>query len=299
MTLLALASSLVLAGGLWLIISSLWPPRASLAAALEHLHTPASPKALLIPTTASDSGVVRAGRWVLRRFRSGLVADDGTIADLEVVRRPLEVYAGICLIAAAVGAAAGPAGWLAAAAAGTTLPVLVPVWLAVFGAVCGFVGPRLWLRAEAVKARRDFRHALSAYLDVLVLLLAAGEGPEGAMVTAARAGNGEAFMAMRQATVAARLSGEPVWDSLDELGRRLDIVELREIAAAGTLAGERGASVRKTLMTKARSLRTTSLTADEATARRRSETMFAPIVVMGVGFALFLIYPLVSNIQLG
>ena len=77
------------------------------------------------------------------------------------------------------------------------------------------------LRAEAAKARSDFRHALSAYLDVLVLLLAAGEGPEGAMETAARAGNGPAFIELRRATVQARLSGEPIWDLLDELGRRL------------------------------------------------------------------------------
>jgi tight adherence protein C len=50
------------------------------------------------------------------------------------------------------------------------------------------------LRAEAATARKDFRQALGAYLDVLVLLLAANEGPEGAMDTATRAGNGSAFI---------------------------------------------------------------------------------------------------------
>ena len=163
----------------------------------------------------------------------------------------------------------------------------------------GFLAPRLVLRAEAAKARSDFRHALSAYLDVLVLLLAAGEGPEGAMETAARAGNGPAFIELRRATVQARLSGEPIWDLLDELGRRLGVAELCEIAAAGNLAGERGAAVRRSLMAKARALRTTSLSADEAQARRRSQQMFLPIVLMGVGFILFLLYPLITNIQIG
>lgn len=39
------------------------------------------------------------------------------------------------------------------------------------------------LRGDADRARSDFRHALAAYLDILVLLLAAQEGTEGAMET--------------------------------------------------------------------------------------------------------------------
>ena len=52
-------------------------------------------------------------------------------------------------------------------------------------------------------------------------------------------------------------------------------------------------------MAKARSLRTTSLSADEAQARRRSQRCSCPIVLMGVGFILFLLYPLITNIQVG
>ena len=185
------------------------------------------------------------------------------------------------------------------ALAGTRLPAIVPVWFALLGLMLGAITPRLVLRAEAAKARKDFRHALGAYLDVLVLLLAANEGPEGAMETAARAGNGPAFMELRRATVQARLSGDPIWDALDELGRRINVPEVCEVAAAGGLAGERGAAVRKSLVAKARSLRTTSLAASESDARSRSQAMFAPIVLMGFGFILFLLYPLVSNIQLG
>ena len=40
MMLLALAAALGFAGGVWLIVSALWPPRPSLAAALARLHTP-------------------------------------------------------------------------------------------------------------------------------------------------------------------------------------------------------------------------------------------------------------------
>jgi hypothetical protein len=251
MMLLAVAAAVGFAGGVWLIVSAIWPPRPSLAQALTRLHTPGSPRAMFVPTTASTtSTVVRAGRLVLRRVRATTLADDRTTSDLAIVARPLEVYVGTCALAAVSGFAAGPLSWTVVRLSGEQLSVLVPIWVAITAAAIGFITPRLVLRAEAAKARSDFRHALSAYLDVLVLLLAAGEGTEGAMETAARAGNGPAFIELRRATVQARLSGEPIWDLLDELGRRLSITELREIASAGNLAGERGAAVRRSLMAK-------------------------------------------------
>jgi tight adherence protein C len=300
MMLLAVAAALGFAGGVWMIVSAIWPPRASLGDALARLHTPGRPRAVFVPTTASTSSiVVRAGRMLLRRVKASVLAGDDTMRDLAIVARPLEVYAGTCAVGAFVGVALGPATWALIEVSGEQLSVLVPIWMSLVGGLFGFVAPRLVLRAEAVKARSDFRYALSAYLDVLVLLLAAGEGPEGAMESAARAGNGPAFIELRRATVRARLSGEPIWDLLDELGRRIGVAELTEIASAGNLAGERGAAVRRSLMAKARALRTTSLSADEAQARRRSQQMFLPIVLMGVGFILFLLYPLITNIQIG
>lgn len=299
MMLLAVAVAMVFAGGVWLIVSAIWPPRPSLTVALARLHAPGQPRTF-VPSTASNSSVtVRAGRWLLRRVRAGLFVDERTVSDLAITARPLEVYAGTCVLTAAAGALVGPTVWALLFAAGTVLPVLVPIWLVLLGAVGGFLAPRLALRAEALRARRDFRHALSAYLDVLVLLLASGEGPEGAMETAARAGNGMAFIELRRAINQARHSGVPVWDTLDEVGAKVDVAELREIAAAGSLAGEQGAAVRKSLMAKARSLRSTSLSQAESDARRRSQRMFLPIVLMGVGFLLFLLYPLVTNIQIG
>ena len=300
MMLLAIAAACGFAGGVWLIVSAIWPPRPSLAQALARLHEPGSPRAAFVPTTASTSSiVVRAGRLLLRRVKAATLADERTTSDLAVVARPLEVYAGTCVLGALAGFAIGPLAWAVLRVSGGQLSALVPIWIALTAAALGFIAPRLVLRAEAARARTDFRHALSAYLDVLVLLLAAGEGPEGAMETAARAGNGPAFIELRRATVRARLSGEPIWDLLDELGRRLAVDELREIASAGNLAGERGAAVRRSLMAKARALRTTSLSADEAQARSRSQQMFLPIVLMGVGFILFLLYPLITNIQIG
>jgi Flp pilus assembly protein TadB len=177
--------------------------------------------------------------------------------------------------------------------------VVVPVWGLLFGAGVGWFLPRLLLRAEASAARTDFRHALGAYLDVLVLLLAAQEGPESAMDLAAQAGQGPAFAELRRAVWQARLAGEPVWDTLDELGRRLRITELREVAAAGSLAGESGAAVRQSLTAKARSLRQSALAEAETVARKKSQALFGPLVLMGFGFVIFLIYPMLTNLSFG
>ena len=182
---------------------------------------------------------------------------------------------------------------------GTRLPMVVPLWGMLFGAAVGWFLPRLLLRSEAATARTDFRHALGAYLDVLVLLLAAQEGPESAMDLAAQAGQGPAFAELRRAVWQARLAGEPVWDTLDDLGRRLRIAELREVAAAGSLAGESGAAVRQSLTAKARSLRQAALAEAETTARKKSQALFGPLVLMGLGFVIFLIYPMLTNLSFG
>ena len=138
------------------------------------------------------------------------------------------------------------------------------------------------LRGEAAQARSDFRHALGAYLDVLVLLLAAQEGPEGAMDQAAQAGQGPAFARVAPGGVGGPLDGRA------GVGRRstswavgCGFAELREIAAAGSLAGESGAAVRKSLMAKARAMRQRALAEMEAEARRNSQAMFAPAGVDG------------------
>ena len=288
-----------MAAGVWLVVGAIWPAPRSLPGALGRLHAPGRPQLTPADAAAERTLPTVVGRWILRRARRGLFADESTLADLAILHRPPELAAGVTALAVVAGALAGPTVWVFARLAGAPLPWLVPAWFIVAGAVVGYVVPRLVTRSQAAAARRDFRHALGAYLDVLVLLLAAHEGPESAMDLAARAGHGAAFDELRQATFKARLSGEAVWTALDELGARIGVAELREVASAGALAGESGAAVRKSLTAKARALRVTSLSAAEATARKQSQAMFAPLVVMGIGFILFLLYPLVTNLSVG
>lgn len=299
MIVVLVCASLGFSGGIWLLVTTMWPAPPPLADALERLHSTNSGTSRRLPSTVpTDSLVAGWGRRVLDRVNSDAFIDDKVAANLAIVRRPADMFAGACALGALGGAVLGPIVWFLVALVGTRLPFIVPLWLGVSGMSAGAIAPRLVLRAEAQKARADFRHALGAYLDILVLLLAANHGAEGAMREAAHAGDGPAFMELRRATTRAQYSGA-VWDALDELGERIDLVELREIASAGALAGERGAAVRKSLVAKARSLRSSSLSAAESTARARSQAMFGPILLMGFGFIVFLMFPLLSNLDIG
>jgi Flp pilus assembly protein TadB len=298
--LLVAAAACLFAGGVWLVASAVWPAPRRLATALEELNAPSRSRPAFVSAAGyQPSWSLSVGRWLVRRLRASALADEQTASDLELVGRPLEVYAGSVALTTISGALLGPALWTLASIAGTKLPWVVPVWAMLLGAVVGWFLPRALLRAEAAEARTNFRHALGAYLDVLVLLLAAQEGPESAMDLAAEAGEGPAFAELRRAVWQARLAGVPVWDTLDELGRRLRITELREVAAAGSLAGESGAAVRRSLTAKARSLRQAALAEAETVARKRSQALFGPLVLMGLGFVVFLIYPLLTNLSFG
>ena len=298
--LLVIATACVFAGGVWLIASAIWPAPKPLSAALSHLHSAARSRLGFVPADGHDESLsLRLGRSLARRIKATTLADEQTASDLELLARPLEVYAGTRAVCAIGGALVGPILWSAAAAMGTPLPVVFPIWLMIVGSLAGWFLPRILLRTDADEARVNFRHALGAYLDVLVLLLAAQEGPESAMEIAAESGQGPAFAELRRATWQARLSGDAVWDSLDDLGRRLRVSELREIAAAGSLAGESGAAVRRSLTAKARSLRQAALAEAETAARKKSQAMFMPLVLMGMGFVVFLIYPMITNLDVG
>ena len=58
--------------------------------------------------------------------------------------------------------------------------------------VAGWFYARLDLRSDAEKARREFRHALAAYLELVTILMAGGAGVETAMFDAAAIGEGPA-----------------------------------------------------------------------------------------------------------
>ncbi len=180
---------------------------------------------------------------------------------------------------------------------GITVPVgLVTVGAVVLGTV-GFVWPDVGLADRVEQRRRGFRHALSAYLDLVTVILAGGGGLETALHTAAEAGDGWAFAEIRHALHRARFTGQTPWDVFDSLGRELGIDELSELAASAHLAGDQGARIRTTLAAKADTMRAHQTAAIEAAGEAATEKMLLPVVGLVVGMILFIGYGVVEAIS--
>lgn len=164
-------------------------------------------------------------------------------------------------------------------------------------AVAGLYLPELLLTGRAAEARKAFRHALSGYLDLVNVMLAAGSGPESALHTAAESGGGWAFGELRSTLEAARRTRHSVADAFSELGQELGVVELEELAASMSLVGRQGARVRESLATKADGMRSQQMAETEAAAESATEQMTLPVALLLVAFLLLLVYPAIALIS--
>jgi Flp pilus assembly protein TadB len=166
-------------------------------------------------------------------------------------------------------------------------------------AVVFFFVPDLTLRTEAAERRKAFRHALSSFLDLVVISLAGGAGVESALRYAAAIGEGWAFTQLRSALDVTMLTGETPWSALGRLGQELGVPELAELAASVSLAGTEGARVRESLAAKAKSLRDHELSEAEAEAQSATERMALPVVLLFLGFLILIGFPAVDAVLTG
>jgi Flp pilus assembly protein TadB len=194
--------------------------------------------------------------------------------------------------------AAPAAALLLFAMTGTSVAVGPGVLVAggIVAAGVGWLYARVDLHSDAERARREFRHSLAAYLELVTILMAGGAGVETAMFDAVDAGQGRALRHVRSALSAAQARREPPWAQLGELGHRLGVPELEELHASMSLAGD-GARVRDSLVAKARGIRLRDLAQIESEAQARSETMVLPVVLMFAGFLLLIGYPALAGLS--
>ena len=177
---------------------------------------------------------------------------------------------------------------------GVHLSVIIPVWVGLVFAVVFFFLPDLELRSEVGKRRRDFRHAIGAFLDLVAMNLAGGRGVPEALMAASEIGEGWAFWRIRDALTNARLTGQTPWQALGLLGEDVQVDELRDLAGALSLVAEDGAKVRESLTARAASLRRRELADLEGQAAERSQSMLVAQMVMAGAFLVFLMYPAVQ-----
>lgn len=260
------------------------------------------------PTTgaAGDGGVLLAGFGervgvTARRGAAALRLEPGRrhTTDLAVVGRSAEehaarsVLAGVWLAGVVLGLA------LALRAGGVAVPGAVLAGGAVTAALAGPFLASVVLRADAAERRDDLLVDLGAYSDLVVLLLAAGSGIEGALTTAADAGDDWTWRGLREALRNARLTRQTPSEALTGLGRRLGVVELEEFGAAVELASASGSRLRESLAARSEALRARELARVQAQAVSATERMTFPVVALAVGFLVVLGFPALTRVLSG
>lgn len=281
--------------GLFLAFRALWQPPVPLDRALAELsRRPLRGLGTPSPERARD----RLGSVAVRFLEATGLVDLGDLqVRLRTLGKSLETHAYEKLLAGLAGFILPIllAGLMSAAGVSIT-PAVVAV-AAVGMGLAGFIYPDLGLSERIERRRRDFRHSLSAYLDLVTVILAGGGGLETALQTAADLGDGWAFEEIRGALRRARLTNRTPWDVFDELGSDLGVEELQELAASAHLAGDQGARIRDSLAAKADTMRANQTAALEAQAEAATERMLLPVVTLVVGMILFIGFGVVQAIS--
>ncbi|MCZ7532602.1 MAG: type II secretion system F family protein [Acidimicrobiia bacterium] len=277
---------------------ALFPRPVSLTRALADLERPRRPSAERGPASVTSGVADRVGQLVVRVVESTGLVDLGRLESrLRALGKPIEAHAFEKLLGGIAGLVIPVMFSLMLTAAGVSISPGVIVAVAVGLSVAGFMYPDLGLSDQIERRRRDFRHSLSAYLDLVTIILAGGGGLETALQTSADLGDGWAFTEIRNALNRARLTSRTPWDVFDDLGEELGVDELRELAAAAHLAGDQGARIRASLAAKADSMRARQTAAIEAQAETATEKMLLPVVTLVVGMILFIGFGVVQAIS--
>jgi Flp pilus assembly protein TadB len=268
--------------GLALVAYGLRPPRRPLAVVLDALRRPPEPQ----PT-----GRNRAYTLVAAPARRLGLPRERVRHDLATVQKDTAQHLAEQTAATLFGALIIP---FAATMLG--FRGQIPLWLAVLGAAAGFRWADAQLHDQAEARRAQMRHTLAVLLTLLTISLARGAGVEQALSESSSVCTGWAANRLRQVLGAARVLRRPPWQALGELGDDIGVAELTELAAAMALAGTEGARVRASLSARATAMRQAATSQMETDAEKASSRMSLPLLVLGFGYLIFLLYPPVVNI---
>ena len=286
--------------GAWMALRSLQPRPIPLSQVTVILDGPG----VAVGTTADDAQLA-AGQSLLASIGSTLMqaigqADKPSLAEqLRVLDKTMERHAYEKMLGATAGFALPVLAGVVMLTGGVAVSPIVLLLVGLVTAAAGFFYPDLPLAERVEERRRAFRHAFSAYLDLVTILLAGGAGIESALEGAAESGDGWAFAKIRSALRRARLTRRTPWDAFDQLGHELGVNELIELASSVSLAGDHGARVKGSLTAKADALRAAQAAELEAAAETRTEKMIVPVVVMILGLVLFIAFGAVDAITDG
>jgi tight adherence protein C len=303
----ALIGALILAVA-WLLTAHPTPPIVQLARFDARADVP-PPGALLDTATGQQPPArswtrieVRLGAALTARLTgmlTGRKTPSATLRqDLALTGRSMEELLGRKVIAAVAGLlVTGALMSQLRIVLGLPIPAGGTLLLALAGGAGMFLLPDLLARHEGARARRDFRLALSCWLDLIALEMAASAAPTEALPSAARIGAGWPMNLLRETLRHATLSGQDQADALTDLGDKIGVSELSDLGTLLASVGRDGARARDTLIARAATMRSTRVASVEGLAGQRTQSMLIAQVMIGASFILFLLYPAIINVM--
>jgi tight adherence protein C len=293
----AIVAGAVAGMGLFVLVFALIPRKVSLTRRLATFDAQRS--ATLLPRYAAS---LRGGESELSRrlgqVIASLLAEQGwelpsLRANLALADKSLESFLATKVVLALFGFLIGPALLVIFTVAGLHVSAVIPVWLGLVIAALFFMLPDLEVKQKADQRRKDFRHAVGAFLDLVSMNLAGGRGVPEALMSASEMGGGWSMSRIRDALANARITGQTPWQALGGLAEEVRVDELRDLATSLSLVADDGAKVRESLTARATSLRRRQLTDLEGQAGERSQSMLVAQMLLVAGFLVFLAFPVI------
>ncbi|MFF2515540.1 type II secretion system F family protein [Streptomyces sp. NPDC058086] len=273
--------------GVALLVRELLRPQPALGPALAR----SGPASLTMPEPELDREEVW-GRWLLARLERlpGVRMPTTNLALLGqgpgqfmLKKTALAALGLLCPVIATIP-------WIIA---GVSLPFYVPAGVGLLIAGLLFITPDLAVRDQAKRAREEFAHALSAYLDLVALKRAADAGPAEALEKAAEVGRGWPFLYLQGALRRARMEKIPPYQALTELAEEYELPVLTDVADIMRGSATDGAAVYKALRARTAALNAELLADQAAEANGASEKMTAPGALLAVLVMLLMAFPAV------
>ncbi|MGW3667447.1 type II secretion system F family protein [Streptomyces sp. NPDC005141] len=281
------ASGGTVGAGVALLVRELLRPQPALAAALVR----SAPATLTMPEPDLDREEIW-GRWLLARMER-LPGVRVPTVNLALIGQGPGQFMLKKVALAALGLLCPVIATIPWIIAGVGLPFYVPAAVGLLVAGLLFITPDLAVRDQAKRAREEFAHALSAYLDLVALKRAADAGPAEALEKAAQVGRGWPFLFLQGALRRARLEKIPPYQALAELAAEYDLPGLGDVADIMRGSATDGAAVYKALRARTAALNTELLADQAAEANAASEKMTAPGALLAVLVMLLMAFPAV------
>ena len=293
---LAVAGGMITGAGLVLAVAAVRPGAPKLSLVLAQLNHEAPVEAAVFGTEGPTSASVPWWRALLPVRVMALAQRylGAASQDLNILGISGAELAGRKAALALGGLLGPPVLFAVLLVAGVDLPALLLAGLSVGLGALGWVIPSRQVGERAALAREEFLAALTAFLALVGLERQARGSPTEALEEASRISGAWPFVMIHTELLRAELAGQPPWDGLRDLGRRVGVEQLTNLADIVAAAAD-GAAVFETLLAEARNLRNAELSDQQERAGVAGEQLTLPAIVLATGFMMLVLYPALTR----